>query len=582
MCSRWPPLRRRVDGTSQLRRAELPDGVPDFLQARDKADAAPCKPSDLLFFALRGRGRGILVEMTPPAALPRTSMNFRWRLSAANTVIVSAAVLLLLVFAIFTFLCWQGYNATLTGARSKAESTATLVANDAAWMVGAGRGLLQQIAGVAEIPADLTAEQKAKVQAALASLPVRATLGLYDATGTAFGDGENPLLGDSIADLDVFKALEGGGNWTISPQVQSVGGGPSVFIIAQRLGSTDFGGVALLTIGVDVMEAMWTPLQLGKESTIALIRADGWLVARYPALPQTLQLNTAPPFTSLAAVDSGSYESARSPADGIARTVGFKRLGDLGLVAIASVSQDQILAQLWGAIITVLWLLGPIGVALLVGAIYAARVLRASARTQASLAAALAQNDVLFREIHHRVKNNLQTVSSLLQMQPIPREIKTNMSQRIAAMSAVHEHIYRSNNFSVVQVKDYLLNLIGSVHEGSGPQTDVHAEIADLAIDKDAATPLGLVLTEVLSNAFKHAFSDGRDGVVELLLREDESGWAVLTVTDNGVGFDPEAPTTGIGRRLIAGLTAQLKGEAQFTTTGDGGARFVLRFPLTA
>ena len=170
------------------------------------------------------------------------------------------------------------------------------------------------------------------------------------------------------------------------------------------------------------------------------------------------------------------------------------------------------MAGLWNSIIIVSWLIAPIALALLVGSLITARLLRRSARTQASLATALASNDVLFREIHHRVKNNLQSVASLLQMQPIPHEVKADMSQRIAAMSAVHEHIYRSDDFAHVRVKEYLQTLIEK-HPGRAARTcTVIENLDDLSVDKDAATPLGLILNEVVSNAFKHAFKDGRHG----------------------------------------------------------------------
>lgn len=520
-------------------------------------------------------------EIAQPAdGLVPPAPKVRWRWSAADTVIAVAASLIVVVFAIFGLLCWQGYYTTLQSAKTKAQSAAQIVAEDGRWMLGSAHAVLQQVAGIAEMPADITAEQAARVKAAIASLPVEATLGLYDATGAAFADGRNAHLGDAVGEDDFFKALEGGGDWTISPQRPDAAGGSPVFVVAQRLGTEQFGGVALLTISVDVLQRFWEPLNLGKESTISLIRDDGWLIARYPALPETMQLNTAAPFTSLAGQDVGAYESARSPVDGIARVVAFSRIPQVGTLALASISQDAVLAGLWSAIATVLWLMGPIGIALFVGSLLTARLLRQSARTQASLAAAVAHNNVLFREIHHRVKNNLQSVGSLLQMQPIPREIKINMGQRIAAMSAVHEHIYRSNDFSTVRVKDYLQTLIENIRAGSAPQVRVVEQLEDLPVDKDAATPLGLILNEVVANAFKHAFPDGREGVITVSLARSGESDGLLTVEDNGVGFDPAVPAKGIGRRLIAALTAQLGGQFAFTSVDGSGSRFTLSFPL--
>jgi two-component sensor histidine kinase len=208
-------------------------------------------------------------------------------------------------------------------------------------------------------------------------------------------------------------------------------------------------------------------------------------------------------------------------------------------------------------------------------------MLRTSARINSNLSAALEHNELLFREIHHRVKNNLQSVSSLLQMQPIPREIKADMGQRIAAMSAVHEHIYRSGNFGQVRVKDYLETLAENIRAGASRKVALELDIEDIAVDKDAATPLGLIVNEVVANAFKHAFPDERDGGrITVRMTQKGDGIGELCVEDNGVGFDPETPTKGIGRRLITALTAQLNGESSFTPAAGGGSRFTLTFPL--
>jgi two-component sensor histidine kinase len=260
--------------------------------------------------------------------------------------------------------------------------------------------------------------------------------------------------------------------------------------------------------------------------------------------------------------------------------VAYRHIPDLGLITFATISQDTALAALWNAIITVLWLLVPIALMLLIFALVIARMLDTSERTQAKLAAALAHNDVLFREIHHRVKNNLQSVASLLQMQPIPREIKANMGQRIAAMSAVHEHIYRSNSFTTVRVKPYLETLIQSIRAGSDSKILVVEEIGDLSVDKDAATPLGLILNEVVANAFKHAFPEGRDGTIKVQLAATDDGRGRLLVEDDGVGFDPATPAKGIGQRLIKALTEQINGTSEMTAGVNTGSRFELIFPL--
>jgi len=511
----------------------------------------------------------------PPLGGPaRAAVRLRW--SPANTVIALAALLIVVVFAIFAFLCVQGYHGTVQQAQAKAQAAADISAEETGWMLGGGQALLAEIAALTQNPIDITDDNLAAFNAGLKSLPAATSLGLYDATGNAWGDAGTPSLPENIADADFFKALEAGGQRAMSRQLADATTGKPIFVLAQRLGTDAFGGIAVLTISGDVTRDFWQPQSLGAESTTSIVRDDGWLMARYPALPAAANLSRQPPFTDQKANASGTYMSASSPVDGVARVVAFRRLPALGVIIFASVSRDAVLAGLWNSIFTVLWLMLPIALALLAGSLITARILRQSERTRASLEAAVAHNDVLFREIHHRVKNNLQSVASLLQMQPIPREIKADMNQRIAAMSAVHEHIYRSSDFATVGVKDYLERLVANIRAGADPRVEVVEQFEDLSVDKDAATPLGLILNEVVSNAFKHAFSDGRAGVITITLFRQGDGRGQLSVEDNGVGFDPTVPGKGIGRRLIAALTQQLNGESWF----ESGSLFTLVFPL--
>jgi len=383
------------------------------------------------------------------------------------------------------------------------------------------------------------------------------------------------LVAARLTGAEYFGALKQGQSWVIVP----VGADTKYMLIAQRLGGNSFVGVALLALPATLLESFWAPQNLGKDSTMAVNREDGAMIARYPTLAGPQSATSSPMWATIKATQSGTY-TIKSPIDGVVRVVAFRHIPDLGLITFATISQDTALAALWNAIITVLWLLVPIALMLLIFALVIARMLDTSERTQAKLAAALAHNDVLFREIHHRVKNNLQSVASLLQMQPIPREIKANMGQRIAAMSAVHEHIYRSNSFTTVRVKPYLETLIQSIRAGSDSKILVVEEIGDLSVDKDAATPLGLILNEVVANAFKHAFPEGRDGTIKVQLAATDDGRGRLLVEDNGVGFDPATPAKGIGQRLIKALTEQINGTSEMTAGVNTGSRFELIFPL--
>ena len=522
-----------------------------------------------------------MAELTQPAIGMPAKPGARLRWGPAATVVASAVALVIVIFGVFGFLVWQAYWQTLDQTRDKAQLAGGIVASETQWLIGGARATLQQVANIAQTPADVTADTMAAFEKSIQNMPAVTSLGLYDATGNAWGDAGTPSLPENISGSDFFKTLEAGEEWTIAPQRKDAATAAQIFVIAQRLEGTDgFGGVALLTIDANVLEDMWAPQKLGTNSTLSLAREDGVLIGRFPMADGPVNLATASPaWNQISTNPTGAY-TAVSGVDGVTRTVGFQHLPQLKLIVLDAISRDAALGAMWSSAIIVTWLLAPIALALLVGAIMTARILRRNERTQLNLSAALAHNDVLFREIHHRVKNNLQSVSSLLQMQPIPREIKADMGQRIAAMSAVHEHIYRSSNFSTVAVKGYLETLIENIRGGMQSNVTVIEELEDVAVDKDSAAPLGLIVNEVVSNAFKHAFPGGRQGTITVRLMKRGDGRGELSVEDDGVGYDPSAPAKGIGRRLIGGLTQQLDGETSVAAGPKSGSVFTLIFPL--
>jgi len=515
--------------------------------------------------------------VTDPALATRAPGAKSW--DAAAVVVAACTGLVIVIFAIFGLLVWQAYASAGPRAEREAQASADLLAEEAQWLVGGALTLITHLSTDAlRNPAQITTADKPELDQLLKTLPADVELAYYDANGDVrFG---TPfMLPQSIAAARFFTNLAGATEWTITAQPLAGRQTPGI-ILAKRIERPDGDGPAgavVLAIDTAFLERHWTAQDLGQDSTISLIERSGAVVARYPALTGPLNVGTQPGFVSAAAADSGTYWSDSSPADGVARVVGFRHIPALNLIALASISRDTVYAGILNSTLIVLALLGPIALALLLGSIQIAREIRRREATMARLSEAVAQNEVLFREIHHRVKNNLQSVRALLQLQPIPREIKADMGQRIAAMSAVHEQIYRSSDFRSVSVKDYLGNLIENIRVGQSTEVEIHLDLEDVAVDKDTATPLALIVNEVISNAFKHAFSDGRAGTLNISLkREGDRGH--LIVEDNGVGFDPAAPAKGIGHKLIAALTQQIDGEASFSS--GQGSRFDLTFPL--
>jgi two-component sensor histidine kinase len=526
-------------------------------------------------------GKPVETKPTEAPALPPARRR-RWE--AADTVIAISVGLVLVIVGIFALLCVQGYASTIEGTKVRGQTAADIVAEETRWVVSSGLTLARGAAGAFNNdPTQASAATLARFNGVTTMMPTRIALGVYDAQGRLNTNASSPGVPADIADRRYFQDLVGGKDWAISGQEMDTTTGKATFAVVRRIGGPgQFLGATLIAVDAAVLECFAAPQNLGPGSTISIVRKDGWVIARLPSLTEPLDLAGTEAFANLNAGATGSYLSPVSPADGLTRMVSYRHVDDLGYIAIASIAVETALAGLWTSIWIVSLLLAPIAVALLVGSFITARLVRRTQATSRSLAAAVTHNEVLFREIHHRVKNNLQSVASLLQMQPIPRDIKINMGQRIAAMSAVHEHIYRSNDFAKVRIKTYLETLIGTLRDGQDPNVEVAENIDDVAVDKDAATPLGLIVNEVASNAFKHAFSDGRRGRLSITLKREDENRACLTIEDNGPGFDPAAPTTGIGRRLIDALTAQLGGESRFETEPGTGARFTLTFPLAS
>lgn len=208
------------------------------------------------------------------------------------------------------------------------------------------------------------------------------------------------------------------------------------------------------------------------------------------------------------------------------------------------------------------------------------------------LQAALDEKDTLLREIHHRVKNNLQTVISLLNLQTKGIRLESarlalqQLKMRIQTLGLVHRHLYESDNLKTVDLRTFLGELCRLLQDGSGApfwRVRVDLDIARVSLQIERAIPLALLVTELATNSFKHAFPNGRVGtIVVKLLADDDT--IVLTVADDGVGTSPPQADdggeerSGLGLVLTQALAKQLGGT--LTTSGPPGTATTLCFPL--
>lgn len=183
---------------------------------------------------------------------------------------------------------------------------------------------------------------------------------------------------------------------------------------------------------------------------------------------------------------------------------------------------------------------------------------------------ALFDKDILMREIHHRVKNNLQLISSLLALQGIELQNKDAQSalqegnRRVRSMTLIHQNLYLKENLSQVNVKEYLNKLAFELIDSLSFQSnvDVSVQVEDIDLDIDQLVPIGLIINELLTNALKYAFPNGQDGTIDLSLYRDEKD-IVFQVKDNGQGYEEKNSDNSFGTKLIESLTSQLRGELE-------------------
>jgi len=207
----------------------------------------------------------------------------------------------------------------------------------------------------------------------------------------------------------------------------------------------------------------------------------------------------------------------------------------------------------------------------------------------ASLVASIDQKDALMREIHHRVKNNLQVITSLVNMQqramtdPAARAAMSDMRHRIGALALIYRALYQGADLKRVDLRQFLSDLIGQLitdQEGYNKSVRTELEADDLIIDPDKLAPLALFAVEAISNAQKHALAL-KAGVLRVSFTIDGDE-AELVIADEGSGAAPSLAGEGVGRTLMTAFARQLRGRMELGPNADGGVTARLIFPTPA
>jgi PAS domain S-box-containing protein len=202
-------------------------------------------------------------------------------------------------------------------------------------------------------------------------------------------------------------------------------------------------------------------------------------------------------------------------------------------------------------------------------------------------ASSLREKELLLQEVHHRVKNNLQIISSLLNLEaervsPPVREIIKRSQTRIRSLSLVHEKLYRSADLTRIDLAGYIESLadhLFHVYVVDPSKVRLETDFEDVSLDINSAIPCGLILNEMISNALKHAFPDGRKGALTVRMKRTSDDFVELQVSDDGIGlpaaFDFDNPKS-FGFQIMKLLVEQL--EADFTIDRTRGTTFVMKF----
>lgn len=207
-----------------------------------------------------------------------------------------------------------------------------------------------------------------------------------------------------------------------------------------------------------------------------------------------------------------------------------------------------------------------------------------------ALKQSLKEKEILIREIHHRVKNNMQVISSILNLQsallddPRAKAAFKECQYRIKSMAMVHEKLYRARDLSSIDFADYLNTLTRHIfleQQVRPDQVQLLLDIEQINLDINRAVPLGLIINELITNAFKHAFPSGRKGHIWVSLKRRDGQTAELTVKDDGVGFPKGLDwkkAESLGLVIINTLVEQIDGKIELIP--DGGTEFKVTFPL--
>jgi len=515
-------------------------------------------------------------------------------------------------------------------ARAQLAQTALAAATPEQNMLSAAEQILRALANISEVR-DVTADCNHDLAEALHGLSFFTNITRLDANGIIVCAALPASVGHNASPSAIWREAHKSASFVVSGEMHSPITNQRVVagVLPLRNGRGKFLGA--LAIGLDLrwLDTMVRASDLPKGSVVALFDRQGMVItANRPEIAKALftrsnLANAAPEGTTASAKDSHgrAWTYATAPLVGHNIFVGFAmRESTLLGSTYVHVGADFLLpflmiALTWIAIwvVTERQLTRWIVYLTRISAVYrtgrysirpsldgAPTELRLLGEALAGMASsiqdrdrhlreAVAQKTMLIREVHHRVKNNLQIVMSLLSLQaarlqdPASQEALRQARARINALALVHRILYEIEDQSTVDIKRLIADLTEQTHEGfGGDRRDIQVSVdaINCTASGDIAVPLALFTVEALTNAFKHAFPPGQNGgTIRVRLQALDAGQLRLSVEDDGVGFVEEEIDANIGSRLIKTFGQQVGGMAELRSREGQGTIAEIVFP---
>lgn len=531
------------------------------------------------------------------------------------------------------------YRANMRALERDLAQTAQLEAAEEVGIISASREILTSLAANPDVQVGAAANCRRSLQRAIAGLDQYQMAAVVDANGDLSCSNLQVRSTQSVNDRQWFRNIQAGEQFVISDLIQSRWLETQGIVAAVPLHDAEDGsvrGAVALFIGLNWLTRSYGKPNLTDNAAFALLDGRGELITSR-ATDLSARAGLPDPKLITQKLNADEYTFSARSRDGTWRLYAISPLLEgrifvvMGKPLVTAISPIALQFAwgvftpllMWGLAVAVVWF----GIEHLVvrwityldriTSAYAAG--RTNVRPERAVAApeeikslgetftrmadiisarehelkdSLQQKEVLVREIHHRVKNNLQLVMSLLNLHarrirdPRAEVAFAEARSRINALATLHRRLYESESLQEVDLRWFLEDLCAELRRGglSGSRTiELVVDAPSEAIGPELAVPFGLLVTEAITNAYKHAFTGLASGRIEVVVRRDSDDSVVLIVSDNGIGFDPSIAShehPGLGRSLIEAFVRQMRAELNINS-GDGTVVEV-RIPVRA